>query len=63
MAANIYDLSPQSIDISTYFSASLENGLPAILQISQNAAGQQEMSSEGLVNGYLETGQWNKNIY
>ena len=54
LAANIYDITKEPIDSYSYLHTAIENGLPTILQISLNAAGQSEINTNGSkVIGYL----------
>tara|TARA_A100001388_G_C28773266_1_gene505353 strand:+ start:175 stop:3027 length:2853 start_codon:yes stop_codon:yes gene_type:complete len=58
LAANIYDITENPIDSSAYLSASFENSLPTILQVSLNACGQSEFNNDGLESiGYLKPKQ------
>ena len=55
LAANIYDITKDPIDSSTYLNAALENSLPIIFQASLNAIGQNEIDADGSNNvGYLK---------
>ncbi len=55
LAVNIYDVSKDPIDSSTYLEAAYQKSLPTILQISLNAIGHAENAPDGSnVIGYLE---------
>ncbi len=55
LAANIYDVTENPIDTSAYLDEAIKKGFPTILQISQNACGQEEISPNGEeIIGYLK---------
>tara|TARA_Y100001968_G_scaffold333948_1_gene401673 strand:- start:3954 stop:6803 length:2850 start_codon:yes stop_codon:yes gene_type:complete len=58
LAANIYDITEDSIDSSAYIETAFENSLPTIVQISLNASGQAEINPDGSkMIGYLQPEQ------
>ncbi len=55
LATNIYDITKDPIDSSTYLRTALKKSFPIIFQASQNAIGQSEMKKDGTYNiGYLK---------
>jgi len=54
LAANIYDIRKNSLDISAYLQASQENLKPIVLQSSFNAIGHKEKYKNKISEGYLK---------
>tara|TARA_Y100000389_G_C17465546_1_gene525174 strand:+ start:140 stop:3949 length:3810 start_codon:yes stop_codon:yes gene_type:complete len=54
LAANIYDIRKNSLDISAYLQASQESLIPMVLQSSFNAIGQKERYKKEIREGYLK---------
>ena len=54
LAANIYDIRKNSLDISAYLQASQENLKPIVLQSSFNAIGHKEKYKNSISEGYLK---------
>ena len=54
LAANVYDIRKNGIDIAAYLEASQEEGKPIVIQSSFNAIGQKEKYKNKVSEGYLK---------